>query len=66
MDEVFGKYCARTPAFKNCVKSFIDTLKECLEEGEKTTLNNVLDLLKRLGEFVCYKDGDRLASKCVS
>lgn len=63
MDEVFGKYCARTPAFKSCVKNLTDTLKECLEEDEKATLNTILEVLKKLGEFLCYNDGDRLASK---
>lgn len=65
MDEVFGKYCAKTPAFKKCVKNLTDTLKQCLDDNEKSTMDTVLEVLKRLGEFLCYNDGDRLASKCA-
>lgn len=64
MDEVFGKYCAKTPTIKACVKNFTDSLGECLDSGEKNTLNTTLEVLKKLGEFLCYNDGDRLASKC--
>lgn len=63
MDEVFGKYCAKTPTIKKCVGKFTDTLRECLDTNERNTLNTTLDVLKKLGEFVCYNDGDRLASK---
>lgn len=63
MDEVFGKYCRKTPAFKTCIKNFKDPLKQCLDENEKSTLETVLEVMKKLGEFLCYNDGDRLASK---
>lgn len=63
MDEVFGKYCAKTPAFKICVKNLTDTVKQCLDDNEKSTLDTVLEVSKKLGEFLCYNDGDRLASK---
>lgn len=63
MDEVFGKYCAKTPEIKNCAKNFTTYLGECLAPSERSTLNTTLEVLKRLGEFLCYNDGDRLASK---
>lgn len=63
MDEVFGKYCAKTPQVKTCIKDFRVHLEACLDSTEKTALNTTLDIVRRLGEFLCYKDGDRLASK---
>ncbi|KAL3270156.1 hypothetical protein HHI36_009214 [Cryptolaemus montrouzieri] len=61
MDEVFGKYCRKRPQLKACSDKFLDKMKLCLAEDEKKSLNTVLDLLKELGEFACYKDGDRIA-----
>ena len=61
MDEVFGKYCAKTPQVKTCIRDFRVHLEACLDSTEKTALNTTLDIVRRLGEFLCYKDGDRLA-----
>lgn len=63
MDEVFGKYCNKRPQAKECVLSFIDSIKPCLEETEKQALNVTLGVVKQLSEFVCFRDGDRIASK---
>lgn len=63
MDEVFGKYCGRTPEFEKCANSFTDKLKRCLTEDEQKALDAALDVAKKLGEFLCYNDGDRLASE---
>lgn len=65
MDEVFGKYCAKTPAIKDCAKNFTGYLRDCLDPNERGTLNVTLEVLKRLGEFLCYNDGDRLASMYI-
>lgn len=62
MDEVFGKYCAKKPKISHCVKNFTDSLEPCLDVDEKNALNLTLNILRQLGEFVCYKDGDRIAS----
>ncbi|XP_045474734.1 uncharacterized protein LOC123680732 [Harmonia axyridis] len=61
MDEVFGKYCKKRPEFKKCVDKFLEKLKLCLIDDEKKNLETVLNLIKELGEFACYKDGDRIA-----
>ncbi|XP_044754795.1 uncharacterized protein LOC123313821 [Coccinella septempunctata] len=61
MDEVFGKYCKKRPEFKKCVDKFLEKLKLCLIDDERKNLETVLNLIKELGEFACYKDGDRIA-----
>lgn len=63
MDEVFGKYCKKRPEFKKCVDKFLEKLKLCLIDDERKNLETVLNLIKELGEFACYKDGDRIASE---
>jgi hypothetical protein len=62
MDEVFGKYCAKRSKVVTCVNSFISNLRPCLNAEENKALNVTLDILKQLGEFLCYRDGDRIAS----
>jgi len=61
MDEVFGKYCAKRPIVANCVRNFTDTISLCMEDAEKQALNITLEIVKQLGEFICFKDGDRIA-----
>jgi hypothetical protein len=61
MDEVFGKYCAKRSKVVTCVNSFISNLRPCLNAEENKALNVTLDILKQLGEFLCYRDGDRIA-----
>ncbi|RZC39450.1 uncharacterized protein BDFB_010644, partial [Asbolus verrucosus] len=61
MDEVFGKYCAKRPTLSSCTQTFINALRPCLNAEEKKALNITLDILKQLGEFVCFRDGDRIA-----
>lgn len=62
MDEVFGKYCAKRTKMATCVQGFIDNIRLCLNTEEKNALNITLNIIKQLGEFVCFKDGDRIAS----
>ncbi|KAK9882641.1 hypothetical protein WA026_022510 [Henosepilachna vigintioctopunctata] len=61
MDEVFGKYCKKRPQLKTCLDKFLEKMKLCLIEDEKNNLNKVLNVLRELGDFACYKDGDRIA-----
>lgn len=63
MDEVFGKYCKKRPQIRACIQKGIDAVTPCLDDNEKSALNITLNILKELGEFVCYRDGDRIASK---
>ncbi|XP_056639026.1 27 kDa hemolymph protein-like [Diorhabda sublineata] len=61
MDEVFLKYCKKRPQMKNCVKIFYDAFEPCLEEDEKNAVNLTANVVSELGNFACFKDGDRLA-----
>ncbi|XP_044754779.1 27 kDa glycoprotein-like [Coccinella septempunctata] len=61
MDEVFGKYCKKYPELSNCTDSFLESIQPCLEDNEKKSLNMSIALTHKLKEFICYKNGDRLA-----
>ncbi|EFA10305.2 uncharacterized protein LOC656540 [Tribolium castaneum] len=61
MDEVFGKYCKKRSQLATCVQSFINNLRLCLNAEEQNALNITLNIVKELGEFACFKDGDRIA-----
>lgn len=63
MDEVFGKYCKKFPEIYKCMANVTNNIRPCLEEAERETLNRSLELVQELKEFICYKDGDRIASK---
>ena len=61
LDVVFAKYCKKTPTVLDCVKEFTNVSELCLEEKEKDSLKVVLNVSATLAEFVCHKDGDRIA-----
>ncbi|KAJ8975856.1 hypothetical protein NQ317_015893 [Molorchus minor] len=61
MDEVFGKYCKKRPQIRECIKKTYDAIQPCLEESEKKALNFTADMVTKIGEFACFRDGDRLA-----
>lgn len=63
MDEVFGKYCNKRPQLKECIKKTTDAAEPCMEEAEKQALNVTEHILEKIGDFVCYNDGDRIASE---
>lgn len=61
MDEVFGKYCNKRPKIQSCLDMVTDKVKLCLDDNEKDALNITLDIVRQLGDFICFKDGDRIA-----
>jgi hypothetical protein len=63
MDEVFGKYCKKYPEIYACVEKVTDKVKLCLDPAEQETMNKTLKIVGELKEFVCFKDGDRIASE---
>lgn len=63
MDEVFAKYCNKRNEYKECILKSINVTKECLEPIEIQALDTVIEIAKEVGDFACYRDGDRLASK---
>lgn len=65
MDEVFAKYCNKTPHFIDCTKTVTDKVTLCLNPEEKDNMKVVLNVTENLGKFICDKNGDRLASKSI-
>lgn len=63
MDEIFGKYCRKYPEIYQCVETVVEKIKPCLDPAEQSTMNQTLKIIGELKEFVCFKDGDRIASK---
>ncbi|CAG4941440.1 unnamed protein product [Parnassius apollo] len=61
VDEVFKKYCEKTPLFKNCVRNMTESVKPCLTPDERANLKTVHNVSEQLAEFICYKEGDRIA-----
>lgn len=45
------------------MKDFTTALEPCLEESEKENKKMVLNITESLANFLCYKDGDRIASE---
>ncbi|KAK2589285.1 hypothetical protein KPH14_007838 [Odynerus spinipes] len=61
LDEVFKKYCRRSPIFKMCVNNFTTAIEPCLEPQERENTRVVLNITESLLTFVCDKEGDRIA-----
>lgn len=61
LDEVFKKYCRRSPIFMNCVNNFTTAIEPCLEQKERDNKKVVMNITESLLSFVCYKEGDRIA-----
>ncbi|VEN62900.1 unnamed protein product [Callosobruchus maculatus] len=61
MDEVFGKYCKRWPDIQACFQNATSFARQCMDIKEQDAFNRSLTILQELQEFVCFKDGDRLA-----
>ncbi|CAG9784888.1 unnamed protein product [Diatraea saccharalis] len=61
LDEVFGKYCAKSPQFKTCIHTIVDTVAPCLETKIQEHVETIKNGTDQLIDFVCFKDGDRIA-----
>lgn len=59
------RYCQKTPQFKACFKNLTETVKPCFTVEEQKNLNTVYNVSEQLAEFVCFKEGDRIARKLV-
>lgn len=61
LDIVFKKYCHKTPTLKGCITDLLAGYEGCLkpeERGDVYILQNITDSLMN---FVCFKEGDRIA-----
>lgn len=61
MDDIFGKYCKKREEILSCVTDVTNKVEKCLEPVEKDNMKLVLNITQNLIDFVCFKDGDRLA-----
>ncbi|KAK1117575.1 hypothetical protein K0M31_016608 [Melipona bicolor] len=61
LDIVFKRYCQKTPILKQCVRNFTTGLEPCLEAKERENKEIIQNITNSLLNFVCYKEGDRIA-----
>ncbi|XP_041975993.1 27 kDa glycoprotein-like isoform X2 [Aricia agestis] len=61
VDEVFKKYCDKMPQFKSCFLNLTESMNPCVTAEEQANLKTVYNITEQLAEFVCYKEGDRIA-----
>jgi len=62
LDSVLRKYCnAHIPAARDCLARFLGVSRHCLKEREQAGLNVTLDMVDSAIQFICHRDGDRVA-----
>lgn len=61
VDEVFKKYCNKSPQFKQCFRNMTETVKPCFSPEEQKNFKTLYNVTEQLADFICYKDGDRIA-----
>ncbi|CAG4977455.1 unnamed protein product [Colias eurytheme] len=61
LDEVFKKYCAKSPELKTCIHTLTEGVSPCLPVNIRDNINSGKNASDQLIDFVCYKDGDRIA-----
>ncbi|XP_026333247.1 27 kDa glycoprotein-like [Hyposmocoma kahamanoa] len=61
LDEVFKKYCEKTPQLKNCLYTMLEGVKPCMDSAIRSHIGDIKNGTSQLLEFICYKDGDRIA-----
>ncbi|CAK9818251.1 27 kDa hemolymph protein [Anthophora quadrimaculata] len=61
LDVVFKNYCRKTPVLKECVTNYTTVVEPCLDPEERETVKIVRNITDSLLDFMCYKEGDRIA-----
>lgn len=61
LDLVFKKYCQKKPIMKDCITNLTRAFEPCLDDEEKATQATAINVTNSLLEFICHKDGDRIA-----
>lgn len=61
LDIVFKNYCNKRSTLRACVSNFTQTVELCLDEKERENKKIVMNITDSLLEFICYKEGDRIA-----
>ncbi|XP_041975994.1 27 kDa hemolymph protein-like [Aricia agestis] len=61
LDEVFKKYCAKSPQLKTCIHTLTTGVTPCLDAKVRDHIAYVDNSTDSLIDFLCYRDGDRIA-----
>lgn len=61
LDIVFKNYCNKRSLLRACINKFTDAVEHCLDEKERENKKIVLNITNAVLEFICYKEGDRIA-----
>ncbi|KAF6209616.1 hypothetical protein GE061_015364 [Apolygus lucorum] len=61
LDTVFRKYCRKSPELKGCVETFLNASEPCLDEEERAHKSVALNITDSMINFICFKEGDRIA-----
>ncbi|XP_063361305.1 27 kDa hemolymph protein-like [Cydia amplana] len=61
LDEVFKKYCAKSSQLKACINTAITGVTPCVPNDLRVHLPTASNATDQIIDFVCYKDGDRIA-----
>lgn len=61
VEEVAKGYCSKVSQLNVCYKNVSEAVEPCFSDKEKANLKTVVNVTEQLGEFLCEKDGDRVA-----
>ncbi|CAH0626903.1 unnamed protein product [Chrysodeixis includens] len=61
LDEVFKTYCAKSPQLKSCIHTLLTAVQPCVDSAAQNQMLSAQNSTDQLIDFVCYKDGDRIA-----
>lgn len=61
LDVVFKKYCNKRSHLRACVSNLTDVVENCLDATERENKKIVMNITDSMLEFICYKEGDRIA-----
>ncbi|XP_014274289.1 27 kDa glycoprotein [Halyomorpha halys] len=61
LDTVFKKYCHKTPVLRSCITDLLDGFQGCLKPEERGDVYVLQNITNSLLNFVCFKEGDRIA-----
>ncbi|CAH2235097.1 27 kDa hemolymph protein-like [Pararge aegeria] len=61
LDEVFKKYCAKSPQLKTCIHSMTSGVAPCLDSNIRDEIGFADNATDRLIDFVCNRDGEMIA-----
>lgn len=61
LDTLFNRYCQKRNVAIRCTETFTNLLEPCLQVNEIGSKRTFVKILKKIMDFVCFKDGDQLA-----